>query len=59
MASTEGATCLHYLLAIVPEPLLAIGHGGPMHRGPQVNDLLAEFGPAPRRGASWPVTPWT
>ena len=38
------ARFLRHLLAIVPEPLLVIWDGGPIHRGQPVRDLLAEVG---------------
>jgi transposase len=36
---------LRYLLELIPEPLLVIWDGGPIHRGQPVRDLLAEVGP--------------
>jgi transposase len=39
------ARFLAYLLELVPEPLLVIWDGGPIHRGQPVKDLLAAIGP--------------
>ena len=38
------ARFLRHLLAIIPDPLLVIWDGGPIHRGQPVKDLLAEVG---------------
>ena len=38
------ARFLRHLLAIIPDPLLVIWDGGPIHRGQPVRDLLAEVG---------------
>jgi transposase len=38
------ATFLRHLLGVIPEPLLVIWDGGPIHRGQPVKDLLAEVG---------------
>jgi transposase len=43
--STDVARFLRYLLELIPEPLLVIWDGGPIHRGQPVKDLLAEVGP--------------
>jgi transposase len=40
------ARFLRHLLEIVPDPLLVIWDGGPIHRGQPVEDLLAEVGSA-------------
>jgi transposase len=40
------ARFLRYLLEIIPDPLLIIWDGGPIHRAQPVKDLLAEVGPA-------------
>ena len=40
------ARFLRHLLEIIPDPLLIIWDGGPIHRGQPVRDLLAEVGPA-------------
>jgi transposase len=42
------ARFLRHLPEIVPEPLLVLWDGGPIHRGQPVRDLLAEVGPARR-----------
>ena len=39
------AMFLRHLLGVIPEPLLVIWDGGPIHRGQPVKDLLAEVGP--------------
>jgi transposase len=39
------ARFLRHLLEIIPDPLLIIWDGGPIHRGQPVRDLLAEVGP--------------
>jgi transposase len=46
LTSTDVTTFLRQLVAIVPEPLLVIWDGGPIHRGPPVKALLAEVGSA-------------
>src|SRR5919197_4989354 len=46
LKSAEVARFLRYLLALIPEPLLIVWDGGPIHRGQPVRDLLAEVGPA-------------
>jgi transposase len=43
--SVDVARFLRYLLGLLPEPLLVIWDGGPIHRGQPVRDLLAEVGP--------------
>ncbi len=43
--SADVARFLRHLLAIIPEPLLVIWDGGPIHRGQPVRDLLAAVGP--------------
>ena len=45
LKSADVARFLRYLLELVPEPLLVIWDGGPIHRGQPVQDLLAEVGP--------------
>ena len=42
--SADVARFLRHLLEILPEPLLVIWDGGPIHRGQPVKDLLAEVG---------------
>jgi transposase len=46
LKSADVARFLRHLLEIVPDPLLVIWDGGPIHRGQPVKDLLAEVGPA-------------
>jgi transposase len=41
---TDVARFLRHLLDIIPDPLLVIWDGGPIHRGQPVRDLLAEVG---------------
>jgi transposase len=43
--SADVARFLRYLLELIPEPLLVIWDGGPIHRGQPVRELLAEVGP--------------
>lgn len=38
------ARFLRHLLQVIPDPLLIIWDGGPIHRGQPVKDLLAEVG---------------
>ncbi len=40
------ARFLRHLLDVIPDPLLVIWDGGPIHRGQPVKDLLAEVGRA-------------
>jgi transposase len=44
--STDVANFLRHLLEIVPDPLLVIWDGGPIHRGQPVKALLAQVGRA-------------
>jgi transposase len=44
--SADVARFLRHLLQVIPDPLLVIWDGGPIHRGQPVRDLLAEVGPA-------------
>jgi transposase len=46
LTSADVARFLRHLLAVVPDPLLVIWDGGPIHRGQPVRDLLAEVGRA-------------
>ena len=46
LTSADVARFLRHLLEIVPDPLLVIWDGGPIHRGPPVKALLAEVGRA-------------
>ena len=46
LTSADVARFLRHLLAILPDPLLVIWDGGPIHRGQPVKDLLAAVGPA-------------
>jgi transposase len=41
---TDVARFLRHLLDVIPDPLLVIWDGGPIHRGQPVQDLLAEIG---------------
>ncbi len=43
---TDVVRFLRHLLTVIPDPLLVIWDGGPIHRGQPVKDLLAEVGPA-------------
>ena len=38
------ARFLRHLVDIIPDPLLVMGDGGPIHRGQPVRDLLTEVG---------------
>jgi transposase len=42
--SADVACFLRHLLAVIPDPLLVIWDGGPIHRGQPVKDLLAAVG---------------
>ena len=44
LKGADVARFLRHLLEIVPDPLLVIWDGGPIHRGQPVKDLLAEVG---------------
>ena len=46
LTSTDVARFLQHVLDVVPEPLLIIWDGGPIHRGQPIKDLLTEVGPA-------------
>jgi transposase len=43
--SADVARFLRHLLDLIPEPLLVLWDGGPIHRGQPVQDLLAAVGP--------------
>jgi transposase len=43
--SADVARFLRHLLDLIPEPLLVLWDGGPIHRGQQVLDRLAAVGP--------------
>jgi len=45
LTGADVARFLRHLLEIIPEPLLIIWDGGPIHRAQPVRDLLAEVGP--------------
>jgi transposase len=44
LTSADVVGFLRHLLEIVPDPLLVIWDGGPIHRGQPVKDLLTEVG---------------
>src|SRR6266516_1781768 len=45
LTGADVARFLRHLLEIIPDPLLIIWDGGPIHRAQPVRDLLAEVGP--------------
>lgn len=45
LTSADVVRCLRPLVAIIPDPLLVIWDGGPIHRGQPGKNLLAEVGP--------------
>jgi transposase len=45
LKSADVAGFLRHLLRVIPEPLLVIWDGGPIHRGQPVKELLAAVGP--------------